>query len=90
MGEVTLAFFYRIERMCISSTTRDGVRVLVADCLSFYSCQTVLLFQWFIFLHSSITANTFYNELCTSKVSRCNQRRFVCHLLACCLVIEVF
>ena len=25
--------------MCISLATRDGVRVLVANCLSFYSCQ---------------------------------------------------
>ena len=24
----------------------------------FYSCRTILLFQWFTFLHSSITANT--------------------------------
>ena len=38
MGEVTLAFFRRTERMCISSATRDGVPVLVASCLSFYSC----------------------------------------------------
>ena len=42
-----------------SSVNQDGVLALVVNCSSLYSCQTVFLFQWFTFLYSSITANTF-------------------------------
>ena len=41
-----------------SSVNQDGIHELVVNCLSFYSCQTVLLFQWLTFLRSSIPAKT--------------------------------
>ena len=54
--EVTQNSFHRTQRMRItSSVIQDGVHVLVVNCFSFCSRQTVLI-QEFTFLHLSITA----------------------------------
>ena len=58
------------------------VMKVVVDCFSFYGCQTIVYLSTFIY-HCKYF-------VFTSKVSSCKQGRFVCHLLVCCSVIELF
>ena len=55
---------------------------VVVNCFSFYGCQTIVYLSTFIY-HCKYF-------VFTSKVSSCKQGRFVCHLLVCCSVIELF
>ena len=58
------------------------VMKVVVNCLSFYGCQTIVYLSTFIY-HCKYF-------VFTSKVSSCNQGIFVCHLLVCCSVTELF